>query len=261
MNQPGDLDQDRIVARLRAAGCVFAEDEARLLRAAATGAELVRLVDRRADGTPLEYLLGWAEFAGRRVAVEPGVFVPRRRTALLVQETARRAKPAAVVVDLCCGTGAVAAAVLARRPDADVHAAELDPAAVRCARRNLEPARVHQGDLYAALPARLRGRIDVLAVNAPYVPTEAIALMPAEARDHEAQLALDGGPDGLDLHRRVCAGAPEWLAPDGWLLLETSAAQAAASAGLAVDAGLTAEIVTDDDIGATAVAAHVGPLI
>jgi release factor glutamine methyltransferase len=140
-----------------------------------------------------------------------------------------------------------------------VHAADVDPAAVACARRNLDPARVHEGDLYAALPDALRGRVDLLAVNAPYVPTDEIALMPPEAREHEARVALDGGADGLDVHRRVIAGASAWLAPGGWLLLETSRHQAGRDASLATAAGLAAEIVGADDLDGTAVAARAAP--
>jgi release factor glutamine methyltransferase len=243
-----------VVARLRAAGCVFAEDEARLLLAA--GGDLDALVARRVGGEPLEQVLGWAEFAGRRIAVAPTVFVPRRRTELLVSLARERAAGARVIVELCCGAAAVAAVLAADRPDAEVHAADVDPAAVACARRNLDPARVHEGDLYAALPDALRGRVELLAVNAPYVPTEEIALMPPEAREHEARVALDGGPDGLALHRRVAAGAPDWLAPGGWLLLETSRHQAERSAALATAAGLAAEVVRDDEVDGTAIAAR-----
>ena len=136
------MPPDPLVARLRAAGCVFAEDEARLLRAAAgSPAELDALAARRVDGAPLEALLGWAEFCGLRIAVDPGVFVPRQRTAFLVAQAVRRAGPGAVVVDLCCGTGAIGAAIAAAAPGVEVHAADVDPAAVACARRNL-PARL-----------------------------------------------------------------------------------------------------------------------
>src|ERR687889_1157301 len=119
-----------VVHRLRAAGCVFAEDEARLLLdAAGTPAELEELVQRRVAGEPLEHLLGWAEFCGLRIAVAPGVFVPRRRTELLVRQAAALAPPGAVVVDLCCGSGAVAAVLstLLHRPE--IHASDVDPAA------------------------------------------------------------------------------------------------------------------------------------
>lgn len=243
-----------VVARLRAAGCVFAEEEAALIAAAATTAdELERMVADRVAGTPLEVVVGWAGFCGLRIAVEPGVFVPRRRTELMARRAADLAGPGAVVLDLCCGTGAVGAAVLAAVPAAEVYAAELDPAAVACARRNLPPDRVLEGDLYAALPEALRGRVDVLACNAPYVPTDAIALMPPEARDHEHRVALDGGADGLDVHRRVVADAPAWLAPGGHLLIESSLAQAPATAALMTAAGLGTEVLHDEEIGGTVV--------
>jgi release factor glutamine methyltransferase len=252
------LPHDDLVARLRAAGCVFAEDEARLLReAAAEGRNLEDLAGRRVAGEPLEHLLGWGEFCGLRLAVDPGVFVPRSRTALLVEQ-ALRALPRAgagrpVVVDLCCGCGAVGAALLATRPDLDLHAADVDPAAVRCARRNLPPDRVHEGDLYAALPRSLARRVDVLVANAPYVPTDDIALMPPEARDHEPMTALDGGGDGLKILRRVVAGAPEWLRGGGTLLVESSSRQAAVLIAAMAGEGLAATVVHDDDTGGTAV--------
>ena len=194
--------------RLRAAGCVFAEEEAALLTEAAPDAEaLEALVRRREASEPLEPLVGWVDFCGLRLAVEPGVFVPRQRTALLVGEAAALLGPGDVVVDLGCGTGAVGAAVAAAVPGVEVYAVDVDPAAVACARRNLPPDRVLEGDLYDPLPAALRGEVAVVVANAPYVPTEAIALMPREARDHEHRVALDGGPDGLAVQRRVVDGA------------------------------------------------------
>ena len=157
------------------------------------------------------------------------------------------------MVDLCCGSGALGAAVAARLPLAEVWAADSDPTAVACARRNLPPERVRQGDLYDALPADLRGRVDLLLVNAPYVPTDEVATMPREARDHEHRVALDGGADGLDVQRRVLAGAPDWLAPHARLVVETSRAQADRTAAMVAAAGLSASVETDDEIGATVV--------
>ncbi|PPK62766.1 putative protein N(5)-glutamine methyltransferase [Actinokineospora auranticolor] len=242
------------VARLRAAGCVFAEDEAALLvDAARDPAHLADLVARRVAGLPLEHLLGWAGFAGLRVQVDPGVFVPRRRTEFLAEHAAALAAPGAVVVDLCCGCGAVAAAVRARVPGVDLHAADLDPRAVDCARRNLPGAAVHRGDLLAALPAELRGRVSVLVANVPYVPTAAIDLMPPEARAHEPHTALDGGADGLDLHRRLAAEGAPWLAPGGHLLTETSAEQAPTAVAVLAAAGLDARAEHDPDRDATIV--------
>jgi release factor glutamine methyltransferase len=242
---------DGIVASLRAAGCVFAEEEADLLASAASEpGELAEMVTQRVAGLPLEQVVGWAEFCGLRIAVEPGVFVPRRRSEFLVRRAADLSPEGAspVVLDLCCGTGAIGLALAGVLPGAELHAADIDPVAVRCARRNVgERGRVYQGDLYEPLPPGLCGRVDILIVNAPYVPTIEIALMPAEARLHEPRGALDGGPDGVDIHRRVADGAPEWLAPGGCLLIETSERQAPLTAAAVSAAGLAPEVVCDDD--------------
>jgi release factor glutamine methyltransferase len=248
-----------LVATLRAAGCVFAEDEARLLGAAAADpAELARLVDRRVAGEPLEHLLGWAEFAGHRVAVGPGVFVPRRRTELLVDQatTLAAGRAGLVVVELCCGAGAVGAVLAATLDRIDLYAVDVDDTAVRYARRNLAGAgRVFQGDLDAPLPPTLAGRVDLLLANAPYVPSDAVALLPPEARDHEPRAALDGGPDGLDVLRRVVTAAPRWLAPAGHLLVEVAAGQAGELVAAAGRAGLAARVVSAPDRDATALVA------
>ena len=258
---PSGLDRAATVTRLRAAGCVFAEDEAQLLMStAATPASLSAMVDRRAAGEPLEHVLGWAEFCGLRIAVGPGVFIPRRRTELLVREAAalaRRPGPTPVVVDLCCGSGAVGAALAVVLGRIELHAADLDPAAVWCARRNVAAAdgRVYEGDLYEPLPAALQGRVDILVANAPYVPTGEVALLPAEARIHEPLLALDGGADGLDILRRVATEAPQWLAPGGHLLIETSERQAPQITEAVARAGLNPRLARSEDLNATAVVA------
>lgn len=251
---------------LRAAGCVFAEDEARLLIAEAdTADQLDRMVRRRAGGLPLEQVLGWAQFCGLRIAVDPAVFVPRRRTELLAREAGRLAAQVSrqeplVVVDLCCGTGALGAAVAAsvQRP-LDLYAVDIDPAAVECARRNLVPfgGEVHQGDLYSALPDALRGKINVLIANVPYVPTGDIALLPAEARDHEPLVALDGGSDGLDVMRAVAGQASRWLAAGGYLLVEASERQLPTAMQVIVDSGLLPRVVLDDEMEAAAIVATV----
>jgi release factor glutamine methyltransferase len=248
------LDEAAVVERLRAAGCVFAEDEARLLVGAADSSTgLTALVDRRVSGVPLEYVLGWAEFCGLRIAVAPGVFVPRRRTEFLARQAIARATPGSLVVDLCCGSGAVGAAVAAALPGAQVHASDVDPAAVACARRNLPGGHVHCGDLFDALPAALTGRVDVLVANVPYVPSEAIALMPPEAREHEPRVALDGGADGLDVARRVVAGAGDWLTPGGSVLFEVGEEQVPAARQIVAAAGLLPAVASDEDGGGTVV--------
>lgn len=276
-----------VVGALRAGGCVFAEEEAAVVIEAAAGdeAELERLVGERVAGRPLEHLVGWAAFAGLRVVVGPGVFVPRRRTELLVLAAVRDAPDGAVVVDMCCGSGAIGAAIAAYgegrirlSTDADgdtvleaadqggpvhgdagfeVWGADVDAAAVASARRNLGDRRVVQGDLFEALPAGLRGRVGVMVVNAPYVPSAAIATMPAEAREHEAPIALDGGGDGLDVQRRIVAGAAEWLAEGGRLLIETSEQQAQLTAALFEAAGLQPHVERDESLDATVVVGHI----
>ena len=263
--RPGSLTFAVVVSRLRAAGCVFAEDEAMLLLSESSSpAELSDWVDRRVTGEPLEYILGWAEFCGLRIAVKPGVFVPRRRTELLVSEAVRLLRegstPAAgprpgVVVDLCCGSGAVGVAVASQVPGVELHAADIDPVAVSCGAGNVTGAggQIYQGDLYSALPTGLKGRVRLLAVNAPYVPTEALRTMPPEARNYEPRVSLDGGVDGLDLHRRVAREAAEWLVPGGHLLIETSELQAARTAALMADAGFVARTVRSEELDGTAV--------
>ncbi len=290
---PSPRPRSAIVTRLRAAGCVFAEDEAQLLIAAAqTPAELAAMVDRRAAGLPLEHVLGWAEFCGLRIAVDPGVFVPRRRTEFLVRQAAALAgqaaspadradvarqarnpgdeaaaraatspsgqvlaRPRAVVVDLCCGSGAVGAALVTALDRVELYAVDIDPAAVRCARRNVAAAggQVYEGDLYEPLPATLRGRVEVLVANAPYVPTEEVGLLPPEAREHEPRVALDGGAGGLDILRRVTVVAPLWLAPGGHLLVETSERQAPLIVETVACTGLNPRVVSSDELNATVV--------
>jgi release factor glutamine methyltransferase len=264
---------DAVVARLRAAGCVFAEDEAELLIEAATGtgtgldvarldaARLETLVDRRVAGEPLEPLLGWVAFGGERIALGPGVFVPRRRTEAMADEAVRVGSAAAdgvCVIELCCGVAAVGTVVAHRLRAAgtrvDLHVADLDPVAVAWAERNVASAgHAYVGDLYEPLPTGRRGRVDLLLANAPYVPTDAIALMPPEARENEPLVSLDGGADGLDVQRRVVADAPAWLALGGSLMIESSEEQASATAGLMRAVGLAVRVVHDDEVDGTVV--------
>ena len=238
-----------------------------LVSAARTPADLDAMVDRRATGLPLEHVLGWAELCGLRIAVGPGVFVPRGRTELLVRQAARLApladgpagqtpaRPRVVVVDLCCGSSAVGAALVAALNRVELYAVDIDPAAVRCARLNLAAAgaQVLEGDLYEPLPPTLRGRVEVLVANAPYVPTDAIGLLPREARMHEPRVALDGGADGLGIQRRVTAEAQPWLAPGGHLLIETSERQAPQTVESVASNGLVPRVATSDELDATVV--------
>lgn len=260
---------------------MFAEQEAALLLAA-DPAELETMVRRRVAGEPLEHVLGWVEFFGRRVAIGPGVFVPRPRTEFLVREVAARSGPGAVVLDLCCGSGAVGLALADAIGAAELHSTDLDPAAVACAREDvlnspslpnqespatapkharsaIAPSRhVYQGDLFEPLPNKLQGRVDILIAITPYVPHDDIDLLPREARLHEPLSTLDGGADGLDLLRRVLREAGRWLAPTGLLATEVSEQQAATVMHLAAAEGLLAEVIRDEEADATVVIARPG---
>ena len=247
---------EEVVGRLRAAGCVFAEDEAAVLTEAAPDLlTLHELVRRRADGEPLEQVVGYADFCGVRVRLRPGVFVPRVRSTLLVTLAAAHASARTAdttVLDLCCGSGALGLAVRHRVPAITLHAADSDPTAVACATDNLG-ADVHRSDLFDRIPGHLRGRIDVLLANVPYVATRHLPFLPAEARLHEPRTALDGGEDGLTLFRAVVAGAPAWLAPGGLLLSEVTEAQTPAAVDAVRAAGLVPAVHCEEDLDATVV--------
>lgn len=240
---------DELVERLRGAGCVFAEDEARVLREAAEGGrDLESMVGERILGVPLEHVVGWVDFAGVRVPLDRGVFVPRPRSEFLVEVAAGLLRPGQRLLDLCCGSGAVAMAVRSRVA-VEVVATDSDPAAVANARLALAPtgATVYRGDLFDALPNRLRAGFDVIAVVAPYVPRGAIDLLPHEARDFEPLVALDGGADGLDVLRRIAADAVGWLRPGGSLVTEVAEDQAPVLALELERQGLRARIHDFDD--------------
>ena len=226
-----------------------------LVAGSGSPADLATMVGRRAAGEPLEHVLGWTDFCGVRIAVDPGVFVPRPRTELLVREAAALARPGSVVVDLCCGSGAVGAALVAALDGVALHAVDIDHVAVRCARRNLTPAstRVYEGDLYQPLPSTLRGSVDLLVANAPYVPADAVGLLPPEARLHEPLVALTGGEDGLDVIRRMTSEAGLWLAPGGHLLVETSERQAPSLVEIVTRSGLVPRVARCAELGATVV--------
>ena len=242
-------------AELAAAGCVSAAAEADWLLDEAPDPEALRaMVARRAAGEPLQYVIGWAPFGRLKLAVGPGVFVPRPETETLADRAAAflRTRPEpGVAVDLCTGSGAIACFLAAEAPGTRVLATELDPGALAWAEGNAERHGVEllAGDLDQPLPAELAGRVDVLCANVPYVPSGAIATLPTDVRDHEPRLSLDGGPDGLDVFRRLAGRAAHWLAPGGRLYAEIGEDQAGAAAALLTGAGLTEVAVHQDLVG------------
>jgi release factor glutamine methyltransferase len=228
----------RAVEALARGGCVAPEDEADALLEASTKSlgTLDDLVARRVRGEPLPWITGWVHFCGLRVHVDPGVFVPRPHTEALARRAAQLLPDAGTAVDLCTGSGAVAAVLLAAHPDAEVVATDADPAAVGCARRN--GIQAFEGDLEEPLPRSLRGRVDVVTAVVPYVPTEEFHLLPRDVIANEPRRALDGGPGGTAVLIRAVGAAARLLSPDGTVLLELGGDQADEVASALAGAGL-----------------------
>ena len=243
-----DTERSSIERALAAAGCIAPEQEAaELIRAAASGiGPIEELLARRATGEPLAWITGEVGFCGIRIRVDRGIYVPRPLTQPLALRAATLLPSRGIAVDLCTGSGAVAAVMRSAHPQATIVATDLDPAAVACARRN----GVHalQGDLDAPLPSSLEGSVDVLTAIVPYVPTNELHLLPRDVREHEPRLALDGGAGGTGLLERVVAVSPRWLRRGGSLLLEIGGDQARALDAALAAAGLSAmEVLRDVD--------------
>lgn len=245
MSVPG-LTTREAERRLTAAGCVAAAEEAVELRAAAADAAgFERLVSRREGGEPLAWITGSEVFCGARVAVAPGVYVPRRQSEELARRAARalEASTARTAADLCTGSGAVAVH-LGRLARARVVGIDLDPVAAACARSNGVPAVVAD----AAAPPLAPGRFDVVTAVPPYVPTGSLHLLPRDVQRHEPRWALDGGTDGLDVVREVVPAASVLLRRGGWLFLEIGGEQDRLAADLLTAAGFSClEGWWDDD--------------
>jgi release factor glutamine methyltransferase len=245
-----------ITAALRKSGSVFAEEEAQLLLSAFESPDELSLkVQQRIDGLPIQVILGWAEFHRLRVGIDPGVFIPRLRSEFLVDHAFSHCEADSIVVDLCCGSGAIGMAIISALPQIGLYASDNDPRAVHCARKNISSLGGHvvEGDLFSALPIELQGRVGVIVANAPYVPTDAIEMMPREAREHEPRESIDGGLDGLDVHRRIAKEANAWLAPGGYLLVETSEDQADLMTSILALNRLEPKVVSSDEYDATVV--------
>ncbi|HEY2215512.1 MAG TPA: methyltransferase, partial [Acidimicrobiales bacterium] len=190
------INPDQVVATLRRAGCVAAEEEAADLIAftAGDGPRLTDLLARRCTGEPLAWLIGSVQFCGHTVLVQPGVYVPRWQSEPMALAAAALLPENGVGVDLCTGSGAIAVVMTARRPQATVLATDIDPLAVACAQANGVEA--YQGDMASALPDDIAGVVDVVVAVVPYVPTDELQHLPRDVVAFEPLQALDGGPQG-----------------------------------------------------------------
>jgi release factor glutamine methyltransferase len=244
------------VGALARAGFLEPQREAdELIRAAERDRSVLRLLlARRLAGEPLAWVVGRTTFRGLELAVDPGVYVPRPQTEALAWRAAEALPADGVAIDLATGCGAIAAVLAAARPAARILATDADPAAVACARRNGVDAL--QGDLDEPLPVEFEGRVDVLTAVLPYVPTDAIRLLPRDVRAFEPRAALDGGPEGTDLLLEVVRRAPRWLRPGGRILLELGGDQAGPVGDALREQGLAdPEVIRDAEGDARGIAA------
>jgi release factor glutamine methyltransferase len=191
-------------------------------------------LERRLAGEPLQYILGEAGFRRLVLAVDGRVMIPRPETEVLVERALQRMAEGGsppLVVDMGTGSGCIALSVAVERPDAEVHAVDVSPAALEVARENavslgLEKRIVfHRGDLFSALPEELKGRCGFVLCNPPYVAERDFPVLPREVREHEPRIALLAGPRGWEVQDRLLEEAREWLSPGGWLLVEGSGEQ------------------------------------
>ncbi len=224
------------------------------------GAELATyrdLIRRRGTGEPLQTLIGTTGFYSREFKVEAGVFIPRPETERLVEKVCDLLAPpgsrlvAPWAVEVGSGSGVIAVSLAAELPSLEIWTTDRNPQAVALTRRNAErhgvDNRVHalEGDLLAAVPAKLRGQLDLLVSNPPYIRSDALPALAAEVQ-HDPPAALDGGPDGLDVYRALAAAAPRWLAPGGWLAVEIGADQGETVPALLDTVGLEDIALTSD---------------
>lgn len=257
MDQATSEERIRAIHELAEGGCLAPDAEADALLGASTEGigPIDSLIARRLYGEPLAWITGSIRFCGVRVRIDRGVFVPRPHTQALARRAVKLLPSEGIAVDLCTGSGAVAAVLGSARRRAAVVATDVDPVAVRCARGNSVHALM--GDLDEPLSPTLRGRVDVMTAVVPYVPTEELHLLPRDVLAHEPRIALDGGPGGTAVLVRAAAAAVRWLRPGGSVLLEIGGDQAPEMTSALSDLGLVEiRVHRDGDEQDRAIEAH-----
>lgn len=191
--------------------------------------EFRRLAGRRLSGEPLQYLTGIQGFRTLELQVGPGVFVPRPETEMVVERCLQLLEgiPATKVVDIGTGSGAIALAIAAEKPDCEVWAVDSDEQALRWAQKNVAGTGVRNvhllhGDLFGPLPGALSGSVDLVVSNPPYLSEAELAETAPDVRDHEPRAATVAGPSGMEMYSRLAKESSEWLRPGGRLVLETA---------------------------------------
>jgi release factor glutamine methyltransferase len=239
MGEPTSDERMRVIRALAEGGCVAPSAEAdALLNASTAGVGRIdELIARRLHGEPMAWITGSVRFCGAPIRIDHGVFVPRPHTEPLARRAVSLLPPTGIAVDLCTGSGAVAAVLGWARPQATVVATDVDPVAVACARRNGVHALV--GDLDEPLPPSLCGRVDVMTAVVPYVPAEELHLLPRDVLANEPRRALDGGRGGTTVLVRAAEAAARWLRDGGSVLLELGGDQAREVATTLTDVGLS----------------------
>jgi release factor glutamine methyltransferase len=239
VDEPTGAERMRVLHALAEGGCVAPRAEADTLLEASSGGvgPIEELIARRLRGEPLAWITGSVCFCGLRVRVDPGVFVPRPHTEVLARRAVSLLSATGIAVDLCTGSGAVAAILGSTHPQAVVVATDVDPVAVACARRN--GVRAFVGSLDEPLSTSLRGRVDVMTAVVPYVPTEELHLLPRDVLANEPRRALDGGRRGTRVLVQAAEAAAGWLRPGGSVLLELGGNQAGEVATTLAGVGLS----------------------
>jgi release factor glutamine methyltransferase len=236
---------DDVARRLAAAGCIAPEEEAReLLRAVPDDAALPEWIRRRESGEPLPWITGTMSFCGRSIRVDRGVYVPRPQSEELARRAASLLPDGGRLADLCTGCGAIARAVIDMQPSARVTAADIDPGAAACARKNgVDAACMDLGE------ALRPNAFDVVSAVAPYVPTSELPLLPSDVVRYEPIRALDGGDGGVEVLRRLVPSAGRILRHGAWLLTEIGGFQDEVLEPLLRTSGFTEVETWSDDAG------------
>ena len=219
-----------------------------------------RLVERRASGEPVPYILGWTEFRDLRLKIGPGAFVPRATSEFLAEQAIRRLRRRArpVAVDLATGIGPIPLSIAYSLPKAEVHGTDISAAPLRQARANARVlglnVRFHLGSLFDPLPASLRGRVDTVTIHPPYVAAHEVDELPSELKNYEpAESLTDKSKDGTYLAGIVAEQGHDWLRPGGWLLIEVGSYLARALKSLMTKAGYVDVKSTEGPLGYTRV--------